>query len=217
MTASVYSVQIYVSYSPHLFSHIYSIIIYNYLFIITISSIYIIHLFFITFYLLFYSYYFFCAEFLSKWVSEPLRAVIVSTKLFLINKKKKLFLPSKFHEILLYFSAKFQVWNHTYFSSILFISCFCVSASYRTSVHSTMSYHRHLLLRHSLLTTAYVTLPVPVTHTPHAAACYRTRPYGQPVGIHYLLLLRLHPEHIRQRERQKVTRSYKNITAVICI
>lgn len=47
--------------------------------------------------------------FIDKWISEPLRAIIISSKLFSVNKKKNLFLPPKLQQILVTLCAKFQV------------------------------------------------------------------------------------------------------------
>ena len=47
--------------------------------------------------------------FINKWISEPLRAIIISSKLFAVNKKKNLFLPPRLQQILITLCAKFQV------------------------------------------------------------------------------------------------------------
>ena len=54
--------------------------------------------------------------FVDKWISEPLRAIIISSKLFSVNKKKNLFLPPRLQQILVTLCSKFQV-------KVLMFSC----------------------------------------------------------------------------------------------
>jgi PRMT5 TIM barrel domain len=54
--------------------------------------------------------------FIDKWISEPLRAIIISSKLFSVNKKKKLFLPPRMQQILVVLCAKFQVGEITLYA-----------------------------------------------------------------------------------------------------
>ena len=60
--------------------------------------------------LIYLSTYFSSSEYLDKWISEPMKAIIIWTRIFSINKtQKKLSLPKKVKEILLALCDKFQV------------------------------------------------------------------------------------------------------------
>jgi PRMT5 TIM barrel domain len=58
--------------------------------------------------------------FIDKWISEPLRAIIISSKLFSVNKKKNLFLPPRMQQILVVLCAKFQVEEITLYAKTTF-------------------------------------------------------------------------------------------------
>lgn len=90
--------------------------------------------------------------FIDKWISEPLRAIILSSKLFSVNKKKNLFLPPRMQQILVILCAKFQVKEialyaekslEALYSLILLFSCKFVLVSLCTCL---------LIFLHSLVT-----------------------------------------------------------------